>query len=64
LDMDLKNGVMNREFQLRIPAESMHSFKAPNNKVVWTLLVKGDIPKRPNVKDKYELTIFPLRRRA
>lgn len=45
--------------RLCIPATSMHSFAAPNNKIVWTLTVKGEIPLWPDVKEEFEIAILP-----
>ncbi|MEM9414317.1 MAG: DUF3592 domain-containing protein [Planctomycetota bacterium] len=42
-----------------IPADTMHSFDAPNNKVAWTLKVNGEVHRWPDPKDEYELTILP-----
>ena len=37
----------------------MHTFVAPNNKVLWRLRVEGQIPRFPDVKDEYPVTILP-----
>jgi hypothetical protein len=42
-----------------VPRGLMHSFEAPNNKIIWTLKVQGDIPLWPNVDDEYKLVILP-----
>ncbi len=46
---------------LRIPADTMHSFRADHNKIIWSLVVRGDIARWPDVKDEYEITIAPHR---
>ncbi|HOT28504.1 MAG TPA: DUF3592 domain-containing protein [Candidatus Ozemobacteraceae bacterium] len=43
-----------------IPRNSMHSFDAPNNKIVWELVVTGEIPRWPDLGERFELTILPL----
>jgi hypothetical protein len=42
-----------------IPADSMHTFDAPNNKIVWSLHVKGDIPRWPDVDEEFPITVLP-----
>jgi len=44
---------------LRIPADTMHSFAATHNKIVWTITVRGDIARWPDLKDEYEITVAP-----
>jgi len=46
--------------QLKIPADTMHSFDSRNNKVIWAIQVQGDIPRWPDIKDEFPLTIQPL----
>jgi len=42
-----------------VPADTMHSFAADNNKIVWRLRVHGDIRHWPNVNDEFPFTILP-----
>lgn len=42
-----------------VPADSMHTFEAPNNKVQWTIRVKGEVHRWPDPKEKYELVVLP-----
>jgi hypothetical protein len=44
-----------------IPAGSMHSFKASNNKFIWHLRVTGEIPRWPDVSEEYEIDVKPQR---
>ena len=44
-----------------IPADSMHSFAASNNKVVWTLKLQGEIPNWPDVSQDYDLDVRPAK---
>jgi len=44
---------------IRIPAGSMHSFSADNNKIVWTLTVKGEISRWPDVDESFDVTVSP-----
>lgn len=43
-----------------VPRNSMYSFDAPNNKIIWELVVTGDIPRWPDLDERFELTILPL----
>jgi hypothetical protein len=39
----------------------MHSFKADNNQIIWSLTVHGDIPRWPDIKDSFEIVVPPMR---
>jgi hypothetical protein len=43
-----------------VPPDTMHSFTAPNNRVVWVLCLHGHIAGRPDVKEEYVLAVAPL----
>jgi hypothetical protein len=45
--------------KVSIPADAMHSFKANNNRITWSLKVQGDVPKWPDVEEQYELIVSP-----
>ncbi|HEV8240287.1 MAG TPA: DUF3592 domain-containing protein [Thermoanaerobaculia bacterium] len=47
------------ETLLALPADTMHTFEAPHNKVVWSLKLHGDIPSWPDVDDEVALTVYP-----
>lgn len=62
LQMDMATGFqLPPSLDLSIPANSMHSFKASHNTIHWQLVIKGDIPKWPDIKDEIELQIMPRR---
>jgi hypothetical protein len=42
-----------------LPARLMHSFAAKNNKIVWALRVRGEIPRWPDVDEEFVVTIAP-----
>jgi Protein of unknown function (DUF3592) len=42
-----------------VPATLMHTFEATNNKVLWRLLVTGEIPRWPDLRDEYAVTVLP-----
>ena len=43
----------------RIPADTMHSFDATHNKVVWVIRVRSEVPNWPNSDDEFPLTVAP-----
>jgi hypothetical protein len=47
--------------KVAIPADSMHSFKSSNNKIVWSFKVKGDIPRWPDVNEEFPFEVLPQR---
>lgn len=47
--------------RVQVPADTMHSFEAPNNKIVWALHVKGDIPLWPDINEEFEIQVLPAR---
>ena len=42
-----------------LPAQSMHSFSGGNNKIVWKLKMKGDIPNWPDVSEDFTIAVQP-----
>jgi len=42
-----------------LPQETMHSFEAENNKIIWNLHVHGDIKSWPDVKESFKITVTP-----
>ncbi len=46
---------------LAIPDDTMHSFAAGNNKIIWEIKVKGEIPRWPDVDQNFPVTLQPLR---
>jgi len=47
--------------KLVLPEYSMHTFEAPNNKITWSIRVRGDIKNWPDVSDEYPFTVLPLK---
>ena len=43
-----------------LPKNSIHSFDGNNNKIKWHICIHGDIPKWPDVKEEFEITVAPL----
>ena len=42
-----------------VPRELIHTLAAPNNRIVWTLRVAGDIPKWPDVSADFPIAVLP-----
>jgi hypothetical protein len=53
--MDMRSG----RVEGTVPAESMHSFEAPSNKIVWLITVQADIPNWPDIREEYPFTVLP-----
>ena len=55
-DWEIGRGVA----EILVPEDTMHSFEATHNKIVWTLEVEGEIRRWPDVDDAFPITILPL----
>ncbi len=42
-----------------LPQDTMHSFEAENNKILWSLDLHGHIQNWPDVKDSFKITVTP-----
>lgn len=60
LDTEDRTRIGAGSVELEVPADTMHSFDAPNNKIVWTLKIAGTIRRWPDVGDEFALTVRPL----
>lgn len=45
--------------RLTLPADAMHSFKSAHNRIVWSIVITGEVPHWPNLSETYELNIRP-----
>jgi hypothetical protein len=45
--------------RIEVPARTMHSFAAPNNKIVWVLRVAGEIRAWPDVAEEFPVVVLP-----
>ncbi len=62
LNLDSPSEYSDPSFELTIPANSMHSFEAQNNKVEWYIKLVGDIPNWPDINYEYPLIVRPLKK--
>ncbi len=53
-----------RETSLTLPRRAMHSFDSGNNKIVWTIRVRGEIARWPDVAEDFPMAVLPLRMEA
>ena len=44
---------------IQIPDDSMHTFEAYRNEIVWTVEVRGDIPLWPDVQETFPFRVKP-----
>ena len=47
------------ETVIEVPPDTMHSFAASNNKIVWRLVVHGAIASWPDMRETFEITVTP-----
>ena len=51
--------MQNGRAPLAIPLHTMHSFEAANNKIIWSLKLRGDIARWPDIEEEYVLLVAP-----
>lgn len=59
LELDQPATQQRGTLELTIPVDSMHSFDSANNKITWQLSVHGEIPRFPDIKNIYPITVRP-----
>ncbi len=47
-----------------LPEDTMHSFAALHNKIVWSIKVEGEIHRWPDVDDEFPIAVLPLKPEA
>jgi hypothetical protein len=60
LDLDQPAIHQRGTLELTIPVDCMHSFESANNKITWQLCVDGEIPRFPDIKNCYPITVRPV----
>jgi hypothetical protein len=48
--------------ELLIPADTMHSFAADSNKIIWEIKVEGEIDRWPDVDQNFPIHVHPMQR--
>ena len=52
-------GIATGSARIEMPADTMHSFQASHNRIVWTLKVRGDIRSWPDVSEGLKVVVAP-----
>ena len=60
-ESQISSQIASGQVSLRIPQDSMHSFSGESNQVTWRVIVQGEIPNWPDVKEEYELEVLPMK---
>jgi len=60
LELDQPANQQRGTLELTIPIDSMHSFDSSNNKISWQICVDGEIPRFPDIKNTYPITVRPI----
>jgi hypothetical protein len=47
---------------ISIPGDTMHSFEAPDNRIVWKLVLHGEIARWPDVQEEMKVIVEPMPR--
>lgn len=47
------------EVDVPIPTDTMHTFTANRNKIIWTIRFAGEIPLRPDVSSEFPIEVSP-----
>lgn len=47
------------EVIIAIPLDTMHSLNLPNNKILWKLVVTGEVANGPDIKDEHPVVVLP-----
>ncbi len=61
LDTAQRTEMVRGMIQVVIPEYTMHSFKAPNNVIKWTLRFHGEIAFWPDIIDDFEIQVIPMK---
>jgi hypothetical protein len=56
-DWEIPQGVVD----LMIPSDSMHSFEADANKIIWEIKIEGEIVRWPDIGQNFPISVRPMR---
>lgn len=59
LDTDQPGTIPEGSIQITVPADTMHSFEATHNKILWRIDVAGEIPGWPDVAEQFPVDVGP-----
>ncbi len=52
--MDIASG----RATLHVPESTMPSFRSANNRIQWALVIHGDIPSWPDMKEEFPIDVY------
>jgi hypothetical protein len=53
--------IQSGQARIPIPANTMHSMEATNNKIIWSLKVRGAVRLWPDIDEEYVILVVPQR---
>jgi hypothetical protein len=53
------NEIASGQVGFAMPPDTMYSFEAENNKILWNLAIRGSIESWPDVKESFPITVTP-----
>ncbi|HXU30526.1 MAG TPA: DUF3592 domain-containing protein [Thermoanaerobaculia bacterium] len=59
VESDLRGTFASGEIEVMISSGSMHSFSASHNKILWKLMIAGEIARWPDVGEEFDLVVLP-----
>ena len=60
-NLDDAVAILSGRVKIQLSVETVPTFIASHNKIEWTLIVRGVIPRWPDISDDYPITILPPR---
>ncbi len=61
-DFEIQRGwPLEERSEMEIPAAVMHSFKSPNNEVIWKIVVAGKVARWPDYERCFPVVVYPGR---
>ncbi len=53
-------GMITGSTVVSIPPDTVHSFRSDNNRIIWSIHVKGDIGNWPDIDEEFEIHVMPV----
>ncbi|MHC4216224.1 MAG: DUF3592 domain-containing protein [Planctomycetota bacterium] len=60
IDSDDPYNIRNGQARILIPQDTMHSFEAKDNKIVWQIVVRGVVRFWPDIKNEFKIAVVPI----
>jgi hypothetical protein len=55
-----RDAILAGQASLAVPRDTMHSFEAAHNKIVWSVHVHADVRRWPDSKEDYPIVVLPV----